>query len=1536
MKNLFKCIFFIVIAAVIATASSFASGAGKRQRLSGSDKTAQTMTTTTKDGQEKRDLRKGKRPLVAHRKSAPKGFATSQKAPSLKHPQNSPMKAVANFPTIYASLAYSDKLVDYMGYPVYGLYNVPTNNNSEFELLWEVEDVDATFGGAEQNGVYYFNYYLEYMGAPYFEESYGYEVESGREVYYADVSSVPEVLCSGGMALDPTTNEIYGISMTADQEGQQLAKIEYTKPYPTVTVIAPLEGNYGAFAIDSKGQFYGIKIAETDNEGILCKIDRQTGASTEIGPTGQYPYYMTGACIDPKTDRMFWAVSPETTRAYLVELDKATGKATYVCSFAGDEQLTGLFVPAPRAADGAPNECENVSLNFNQSSLTGTVTFKAPSTLFNGSPITGNITVNLLVNEVAQPTLSVAPGANGTFNVTVPEAGLYTFTIFASNDAGEGVKTTYKNIWIGADTPAATQATLKYVNGNMEISWLPVTEGLNGGYVNPAEVTYTVEDQNGNVIIDGLTVNSYTYRVEEPLNLTAFYYNVYAVADGLKSAPARTNIVALGSIAPPYQADFLNDGFIGWTIIDGNNDGLQWEIDRDGSLYMGYNNDLAMDDWVITPPVRLEAGQAYNVVFEAQGMDTDHTEKIEVKWGSTNTAEGMTKTLIAPTEITFDKYEQFSNMLVPSESGLYYIGFHGISDADQHYLFLNNIQILEGVPNSAPGLPTNLTATSERSGSGWNCTIAFNAPTVTMADEPLSSLTKVDVYRDNNLIKTFDAPALGAPLTYTDVAPPYGKHTYSVIGYNDVGTGLRAAVTLYVGIDVPLAPEVVSMTTTDVDGEVLMTWSPVTQDINGTNLSPDDVSYSISYYDSGDWIIVAENLKSTSYSWQAVPSGSQEFLQTAVAAVDEKGESDWITAGMKPVGTPYKGLNETFANGEPHYNWGVDYLGAYYFVEAGIAADDEFQDVQSVTGDDGLFFIYAGYPENGASLISGLVSLKETVNPALSFYVYNVFSEENGEDINEISVMVREGDNDGWRELLAPTQIYELCEGSQGEWGRVILDLNEFAGKNIQFMISGLVLKYTTICLDDIKVGAELQYDLAIEEILAPSKVTTGSDYQVDVTVINNGIKTASSYSVELYSDGSLAETRSGIELAGGRTATYTFDRTMSALEREDVEYYAKVVYSLDENMANNQSAPVTVVPVVSMLPNPEDLSAANVADGVQLKWTEPAIEEGVPQEVTDDFEDAESFAKEYGGWTFVDVDGKAVGGIQLTQLPNITPGSTKGAFWIWDNEVVEVDDADAYSGNKCLFSIYNNDGDYVDNWAISPLLYGGAQTISFYARSFKEHFPEQIQVLYTTLDEIDESTFKASDFKEVAGSTVYPVPFKWTRYEYELPAGAKHFAIRSFDQDAYILFVDDVTYIPAGANVHLELSGYNVYRDGVLVNTALVDETSYLDKPNKDATYTYVVTAVYEGQGESSGSNPVTITASYESGIGYVEGLPTISVEDQAIVVHDAEGMTVTVANASGAVIFSGKGAHRTEIKVDRGVYVVRIGALTSKVLVK
>lgn len=1518
MKKLLTGIFSVAVAVMLAVSSTNADTLLKK--AGGKASTNKATTTMQAKKAPQKSAKKGVKGLASNKsRTLGNGLRSEKSVASNVKTTRSILKAEGNYPEIYGGVLYSAAW-EATGNSDYGIYTIPTSAGGSFEKLYSFNDISPNYGAAVKDGVYYFNYYYSFLGFWDFFESYGFDLETGEQVFYSDNTNNP--ILAQGMDTDPVTGEIYGIFMDDSLEGLELATVSYGSNSVTKTSIASLgDAWFNAFAIASDGTFYAIKTDDFTGEGILVTINRTTGAVTEIGDTGETPYYISGACIDRKTNRMFWALSPEDETGYLTEVDLTTGQASLVCMFGNGEEVAGMYIPVAAAADDAPDACTDVSVNFSADSLTGQVNFTTPTTTFGGAELETMVTVHILVNgEEVKTSEGLAVGTTDYENVTVEEAGLYNFTVYASNEAGDGPKVTVKNIWVGADTPAATKATAAYANGNMEITWLPVTEGINGGYV--SDITYTVKDSKGNVLAEGLTVTSYSFAVEMPVEITAYYYEVYVVSGDLTSAPARTNTVMLGSIVPPYAPDFSTDGLEGWTVIDGNEDGKIWTVQSDGSVRMSYNDTLDMDDWLITPPLKLEAGKGYMVSFATKAQSTTFPEKLEVMWGDNNTPEALTNVILAPTDVNLDAYYEYSKMIIPETDGIYYVGFHGISDADEYYLYLKDIQIGEGVSTSAPGLPTNLVGTPG-AGGALECTVAFNAPAVTMAGNALASLEKVELYRNETLINTFDAPTPGAALSFKDTAALNGYNNYSVVGYNADGKGLTASISVYVGFSLPVAPAVVNISRTDVVGQALVTWPAVTEDINGMTLTSNDVTYTVCVYDNG-WVPVVEDLTALQYSYQAVAAGEQEFVQMAVFAETAAGTGMGTASDMIPVGTPYNGMNETFADGQLQYIWGYSQIGS---ASLKIGTDSTFEGITSVNGDNGYLYVNANYEDYGANLFSGLISLNGMVNPGLTFYTYNVVNEGGDPDINEIAVSVKEADSDEWVTVMAPTTVDELCGGVTDEWGKVTVSLAAYANKTIQVQLTAVTKFYTNTFFDDIKVGSILGHDLAAAGISAPGKVKAGAEYSVDVKVSNEGAQDAASYSVELYANEELVATEDCENLESGKSTVVSFDLTMSAIATEEITYYAKVVYSLDENEANNQTSSITVVPVVSVLPTATDLVGELTEDGIELTWNEPNLEGGVAEEITDDFEDAEGFASEYGDWKFYDGDQSEVGGFQNMDLPGITPGETKGSFWIWDNDIAQGNQTfEAHSGTHYLFALFRWDDGTSDDWAISPELYGGAQTISFYARSYSTQYPEKIQVYYST------GSQDVADFVAVSGSLVNAVPGDWTQYTVDLPEGAKYFAIRSFATSSFMLMVDDVTYTPAGLTADLEIAGYNIYRNGVKINDELVEETTYVDTTaDENETYTYVVTVVYTDKGESAASNEVTVKT---TSVNAINGGLVIAVENQTIVVRNAGDKEVSVYTPAGLAVYNGKGDARVE--VSGGIYLVKVGKAVKKVIVK
>ncbi|MCM1369070.1 MAG: choice-of-anchor J domain-containing protein [Candidatus Amulumruptor caecigallinarius] len=1441
-------------------------------------------------------------------------------------------EAPAGMPDIWGSVVFNSTFTN-TNSPI-GLYKIAKNGESDCTML--IQGVNASWGGVAVDNVYYTTTYVEFLGLQMMVVN-GYDLSTGERVCNMSSES-RDILVTGGEVYDPTTGKVYGITYNKEGNGQQLSEIKIDPVAKTITstAIAPVSMTYNGLCIDGAGQLYVLNyLGSYNSEGeyictgtTLCKLDKTTGTATEIGETGFAPLYNGGTVIDPKTNKMYFNLNPNDNKSYMAEINLSTGEGTVLYNLKNDDQILGMMIPVPEAEATAPAICENLAVNFTGNSMTGTLTLTAPSTFYDGTQGSGNLEVVVLVDDVQMATKECTWGSDVSVDLDLTEmgAGVHNFTVFARNDVGDGPKVTLKNQWIGPDTPEATSATLVYANGNMQISWTPVTSSVNGGYIDLDGITYTVKDKTGAVLADGLTVTTYSLAVEMPSELTEFYYTVEVVCNGMTSAPAQTNTVVIGSVVPPYTSDFAHNGFSGWTVIDANDDYRAWAISG-GNACVTYNGSMAMDDWLITPALKLEAGKAYEIMFSTWANNANYPERIEVKYGMQPTPEGLNKELLAPTTLTVteDNKLKVNKEIVPEQDGLYYIGFHGISDANMFSLWLGDVTIEAAVLAEAPGLASDLKVTPDPTGA-LKAEVSFKTPNTTLSGAELTSLTKVEVLRGETVVKTYDNPTIGETISFTDELSKAGEVTYTVIGYNAAGAGLKAMATAYVGFDIPADPAFVNIARTATDGEVVLNWNAVTTDIHGMSLADGDVKYNVCQVVAGNLITKASNLTATTYSFQAVPAGQQDFVQVAVIPVTSVGQGNGTSSALIPVGTPFNGINESFPGGNITYNWAINPINggsASILTDAsGIPAQD---------GDNGMIGLYSQYIDGGANLVSGLVSLNEMVNPGLTFYTYNINNGEAGGDINEISVAVKAVDEDSFTVVYGPETVDNICGNATNSWGIVSISLGNFANKVVQFQITGITKMYNYTVIDNIKVGSILNHDVKATGIFAPGKAKTGSNYNVDVKVSNDGAQVAENFSVELYADEKCVDTKSVESLAAGASATVSFECFMSALASVPVVYYAKVVYPLDENALNNQTSNISVVPVESNLPTATDLTVHKEESSVALSWDAPKLGVNTPEQITDDFEDADAFASEYGDWVFVDVDGSEVGSVQGIQIPGITAGTTKGSFWIWDQESFEQprDALNAHSGNKYLFALFRYDDGTTNDWAISPELIGDAQTISFYARSMQQMFPEKIAV-YTSTGSVNPD-----DFTIVEGSAVDYVPGEWTQYTVQLPAGAKRFAIRSYATGAFMLMVDDVTYTPADITADLEIAGYNIYRNGVKINDAPVVETSFVDDNIEfDVPYEYVVTVVYTNKSESAPSNKVVVSVSGVNDI--VGGDVQINAVGHDIIISNAEGMKIAIVAANGTLVYSGDGSARTSVNVESGVYVVTADKHVRKMVIR
>ena len=1439
--------------------------------------------------------------------TAAKHTSVAKVSPSKKAPVKV-QKIAGEMPNLIGSVIYSES-----NDIITGLYTLPQAEGEQFGLL--AGGAQATNGGVLVDNIYYAtNYFTFDLLGLIFIYVDGYNIQTGENVASFSPDTFDAIL--KGVAVDPTSNLIYSVGYKPDGSGYQLATIEYGESSVTTNYIADFNYNTNCIAFDSNGQMYGILYNVQDDAvsaSFLCKINKTNGEFEIVGETGQLPQYASGGTIDTKTNRMYWAVCTDDS-GYLTEVDLNTGVATPFYIFPDAEEVVGIQIPH-LAEEGAPAEATDLKADFPNGTLTGHLTFKAPATLYDGTEASGELTYNV---TVAGQTLTGATsyGADVDVEITLDAPEECQFVVTTTNAAGTSPKA-YLKAFIGNGIPATPKPELVWADNELVLTWDAVTSSVDGGYIDVEAVTYTVRDSEGEIVAENIAATSWSTPQEEPTKLTTFTYTVTASCNGISSVAGTSNTIVLGSANPPYSNNFDTAADCAdFTVIDANGDGKTWTF-TDGAMRVAYNSSLDMDDWLISVPLKLEAGKVYNVSVDLRTESSSWEERFEICWGSDATAEALNNVIVKATSIADTEYKTYGGTIIPEEDGIYYIGIHGISDADKYNLFVDNFAVSAGVFTTAPAAGVlNVTAGAMGANSA---TLEFTAPDKTIGGDALESITSVEISRNGEVIDTKTDVAPGATFTYTDAVEASALYNYSVTAYNESGAGEAANATVFVGTAAPT--EVSDVTVACSGNKFTVEWTAPTNDIMGNALAPEQLTYTVIVSNGSGTQTLATGITDTSieYTYEGT---SQVFLQFGVLAETKGGTAEYYTnSNSYAAGPAYAGFDCSFPNASfgDYIFYSITDGGAWFRCsDDGINNSTAFTDIQSCDGDNGYIAMKADYVQQGATLVTGSISLADIETPGLTFYTYAI----NNDDSNEINIEVSPTNENDWKTVKSLV-VSDL--GAEG-WYKVIVPLTEYAGKEIQIGFSAVTMKYQYTMFDVLKVGSILSDDLVAKSITAPANVAAGNDYNVTVTIVNEGTKAAEGYTVELYADGNLVESKTGPAVDAQASATVEFAQSFSPLATEPVEYMAKVVYAADLNGDNNVTPIITVSPIVSKLPVATDLKGDATAEGNVISWNEPDLTAGVGAPVTDDFEDADSFTESYKDWIFVDVDKSGVGGFQGLEIPGIE-NNTLHSWFVFDASGEEFNSTFAgATGDKYLACLFRADDGTVDDWAISPALDGSAQTISFKAKSYSTDYPDAFEIWYST------GSTDVNDFVKLSDKQVVNTQ-EWTSYEYNLPEGAKRFALRSCATGSFMLMVDDVTYIPAGSKVELTLVGYDIYRDGVKLNTEVVAETTYTDA-NAEAgvAYTYNVVVIYT-TGASAPSEGLTLTTSALDSL--FAGI-NITAGNGEVVITGAEGLAMQVVAVDGKVIFSGVAEEKTSVAATTGVYVVKAGDKVAKVAVR
>ena len=439
--------------------------------------------------------------------------------------------------------------------------------------------------------------------------------------------------------------------------------------------------------------------------------------------------------------------------------------------------------------------------------------------------------------------------------------------------------------------------------------------------------------------------------------------------------------------------------------------------------------------------------------------------------------------------------------------------------------------------------------------------------------------------------------------------------------------------------------------------------------------------------------------------------------------------------------------------------------------------------------------------------------------------------------------------------------------------------------------------------------------------------------------VENVGSDKAENFTVRLLVSGRQVDNLKGT-LDSHSEKDYSFVFQPIATDPQDANLEVTVDYPSDAYVDDN-TAKEAISIFANDYPTVNSLAGEQRDKNVVLNWQAPDS----AYTTTEDFEFYEPLTICHTGylgpWQTIDGDGLATYGLNIGYAGAYDPQS----FIVYNPDVLGIDlslnpSFEPYSGKQYLlsFSSYENTGGgddpwYAsrkakkiagtvdDTWLISPQLSGKAQTVTYHLGNlFKLN--STVEALYSTTT-ADTAAFKSVQIDSTSEQG-------WHEISFQLPEGAKFFALHVTPSDKALAALDDITYQPKS----LQVVGYNIYRDGELIDSVSAADTTYTDVLPDDGEHAYQVAAVYD-MGESELGNKVEILVTLINARA-AAGQARAYGQDRSIKVLNAGGKHVDIYTVSGAKVFSGEASDQLSVPVKPGQYIVSISGHAFNLLVK
>ena len=456
--------------------------------------------------------------------------------------------------------------------------------------------------------------------------------------------------------------KMYAIGFEKSQSGLYELDLKTAK----FTKLCDVYNGAGCLAVHPNGILYTMS-----TDGKIYTINPENGKGAFVADTGLGSMMNNQSMeFDKATGLLYWVSSTTGHKlgyenSWLQEIDVVKKRIREVGSVGIGARIVALHIPSADnlLAPCAPTAIKSVPAA--DGSLSTTLSWTNPTTTLNGSKEIGTLYGYIITRNGEQVKLGstadgeLTPGAAMEWtDTTIPASGEYRYDIYFFNGKGNGAKGSVYQ-YAGADAPGkVTEITGEIAPGmkSLKLTWKAPEIGRHLGAYDPSSVRYTVT-RSDNVVV-AKDIKECSLVDDDFIRVMKYSYVVTSHNDYGSSENNSAEFILGPAFELPFEQTFENTTQVEslWTQADANADGFSWLINttigqaafgdfESAAEYivspgLGNNDKGSADDWLISPPMALEAGMEYELTISSRSYSTD---KIEIWMGDRNSADAMTE-----------------------------------------------------------------------------------------------------------------------------------------------------------------------------------------------------------------------------------------------------------------------------------------------------------------------------------------------------------------------------------------------------------------------------------------------------------------------------------------------------------------------------------------------------------------------------------------------------------------------------------------------------------------------------------------------------------------------------------------------------------------------------------------------------------------------------------------------------------------------------------------------------------------------------